>query len=370
MSSFREFAVSTAFGSGRLVVEVQGEVDLLTAPTLGAVLGALVDQRHLDVVLDLSRLQFMDASGVQTVADTAERLQAAGGTLSVRSAPALTLRLLAITAVDQVVHIEQADPAGAGLGPEQRSDDHSHSVPSERADLPRDLTQLGSIPASHEVIDGALRLVTALASATVEGADGVSVTLSRHGRLATVASSDDTILRMDQHQYETGEGPCLSAAADGHWFHSESLAEEDRWPEFTPLALEEGISSILSTPLMAADRPVGALNIYSGTERAFGTHQQELAALFATQASRILIDGGADVSDEQMQARIAGALLSRETIARAQGILMARESVTAEAAAALLHRSARTAEVTVIQQAAELVAPTHGDDDPDREARP
>ena len=59
----------------------------------------------------------------------------------------------------------------------------------------------------------------------MDGADGVSVTLERNGRLATVASSNDTVMRMDDHQYETGEGPCLSAAAEGHWFHIESLAQ-------------------------------------------------------------------------------------------------------------------------------------------------
>ncbi len=85
-------------------------------------------------------------------------------------------------------------------------------------------------------IDAALRLVTLLAGATVEGADGVSVTLERNGRLSTVASTNDTVRLMDDHQYATGEGPCLAAAAQGHWFHSESLAEEDRWPAFVPRA--------------------------------------------------------------------------------------------------------------------------------------
>ncbi|MEO6495630.1 MAG: GAF domain-containing protein, partial [Ilumatobacteraceae bacterium] len=108
---------------------------------------------------------------------------------------------------------------------------------------------------STEVIDAALRLVTALASATVDNADGVSVTLERHGRLLTVAASDDAVLEMDGHQYDSGEGPCLAAKAEGRWFYIESLDDESRWPTFVPLALEQGIHSILASPLMTADRP-------------------------------------------------------------------------------------------------------------------
>ena len=58
----------------------------------------------------------------------------------------------------------------------------------------------------------ALRL--AVERATVGGADGVSVSLRRHG-LAPVAASDQTISDMDANQYATGEGgPCVDASVD------------------------------------------------------------------------------------------------------------------------------------------------------------
>ena len=52
------------------------------------------------------------------------------------------------------------------------------------------LRQTAAVPSGHEVVDGALRLVVALARATVGGADGASVSLHRHGRLLTVAATD------------------------------------------------------------------------------------------------------------------------------------------------------------------------------------
>ena len=113
-----------------------------------------------------------------------------------------------------------------------------------------------------------------------------------HGRLMTVAASNDKVLTMDRHQYETGEGPCLEAKAQDRWFYIDSLADETRWPMFTPLALGEGIHCILSSPLKTSGRAQGALNIYSATTQAFGQREQELAALFAEQASEILTTAG------------------------------------------------------------------------------
>lgn len=221
-----------------------------------------------------------------------------------------------------------------------------------------DLARVGAIPASNEVIDAALRLVVNLAEKTVQGANGVSVSLERHGTLRTVAASNDTVLEMDRHQYESGEGPCVAAAAEGHEFHIESLDRETRWPTFVPEAIQQGIKSILSTPLIPGDRPMGALNIYSDTERAFDTTQKELAQLFATQASGILADAGADVPDADRSALLADSLRSREVIAQAQGVLMQRTGVTEEEALRDLRRGAREAQQTVRQYAHEVVRST------------
>ncbi len=111
----------------------------------------------------------------------------------------------------------------------------------------------------------------------------------------------------------------------------------------------------------AADvgRPItGALNIYSSTARAFGPHQQELAALFATQASSILVQAGGDRTDEELDRRISTALAAREVIAQAQGVLMAHQAITAEKAAAMLRWSARSGEITVATVAARIVDST------------
>lgn len=354
--------VTLGITESRVLVGVGGELDLLTAPDLTAILEAIVERGHKTIVVDLGRLTFIDGSGIQVFAGASFRLQPVGGVLRLRSVPPGTRHALDITGVSDLVEYEYSDISGpavdvpARLGPEQRAGDESGLVSPSHLHTWRDPARLEAIPANDDVVDATLRLVVALARATVGGADGVSVSLSRHGVIETVASSNETIAQMDADQYATGQGPCLAAAAEGRWFHVGRLAQETRWPDFVPRAIEGGIASILSTPLLVAARPVGALNMYSNVERAFGPAEQELAALFATQASGILTQAGVDVAAGEAGHRLEDALRSREVIAQAQGVTMERSGVSADDAYATMRRSARQAGVPMRQMAADLVA--------------
>ena len=51
------------------IVEVQGEVDLYTSPKMRAALVGLTDARSPAVLVDLSRVEYMDSSGVATLVE-------------------------------------------------------------------------------------------------------------------------------------------------------------------------------------------------------------------------------------------------------------------------------------------------------------
>jgi len=346
------FDVRARFEPGEVVVTVRGEVDQLTAPVLAGVLDGLAPAGPVDVVLDLDEVSFLDAAGLGVIAHQAVRLRSTGKALRLRSPSPSLRRLLDLTSLIDLV---EAFDQPARLGPVQRET----AVPDSERETPAPVEpRLAALGVSNDVVDAALRLVTALTSATVEGADGVSVSLHRHGRVVTVAASDDTIAQMDRDQYSTGEGPCLSAAAEGLWFHVTSLRDETRWPSFVDRALQDGIASILSSPLTVDDLPVGALNIYSTTEGAFGPHEQEMAALFASQASGILTEARVDQGAEDLAVRFRLALQTRELIAQAEGAVMAQQGIAAEDAASLVRRLARRNETTVREQSAVMLEAT------------
>lgn len=349
------FGVALSFARSQTKLSLRGEVDILTAPEFGAILGGLIDRGHRNIVVDCTELDFMDASGLGVIAVGAARLSAFGMKLAIGSASELLRRLLEITGLATVVLVTQGLPPRDHLGPEQSG---ASTRGGSESPVVHSLKRITSIPADTDVVDGALRLVVALARATVEGADGVSVSLRRHGRLATVAASDQTILEMDADQYATGEGPCVSASIEGHWFHVESLAEETRWPAFTPRARELGINAILSNPLLVENEPVGALNIYSRSTAPFAVNEQQRAAVFASEASIILADAGAGVSEDEVTAWLQEALHVREVIAQAQGVIMDREGVSEDLAYAHLLHFSRASSRPLHDEATDVVAST------------
>jgi anti-anti-sigma factor len=334
------FEVTTSLEGSSAVLALHGRVEHLAAFGLGAALDAAIDLHRRSIVLDLSELDYMGAAGLVVVADAEMRLAEAGVELTIRTPSKLVRRLIGIMELTEATRLDQAVTGDGHLGSEQRAASAAVPHPSVSEVSPADLRRVTAIPADPDVVDGALRLVVELARTSVRGADGVSVSLFRHGVLSTVAASDSTITEMDSNQYVTGEGPCVDASLQGRWFHAESLDTETRWPSFTPRARALGIMAILSSPLKAFEQPVGALNIYSRTASTFDVKAQEAAAVFARKASVILSDAHAGVTDAQLAYRFQGALRSREIIAMAKGVLMERDGVSeGDAFATLLHHS-------------------------------
>jgi GAF domain-containing protein len=218
--------------------------------------------------------------------------------------------------------------------------------------VPSSLSARTRRPTHQNLVDSALRLVVMLARSTVTGADGVSVSLRRRGRLSTVAATDQTILDMDANQYATGEGPCVDASVEGRQFHAGSLDDEMRWPTFTPRAQALGIRTILSSPLLVGDGPVGALNIYARKPAAFGPEDRRLASFFASESSNLVTAAGLDISEDELAAI---ALRARAVIAQAQGVIMERDGIDAEEAFRQLRRFSVDTDIPVLVRAEHIV---------------
>jgi hypothetical protein len=292
------------------------------------------------------------------------------GRLAIRSPSTVVRRVLDISGL-QGLTSPVAVPVEVALpGP-------FHSMPQGGAQAAADPTpadvdrmSAAAIPIDDDTVDGTLRLVVALAGATVIGADGASVSLRRHGYLATVAATNQTVVDMDTDQYDTRQGPCVDAATEGRVFNVDSLDTETRWPAFIPRARSLGINAILSTPLLAQDRPVGALNIYSRTTSGFSPEDKQLAGVFAAQASIILSDAGMNPTSPLPSTRYQQALQARRTIAQAQGVMMARTGVSADAAYDQLRVHSLRTNQPLLQRASDILDSTYrngSDPGPERE---
>jgi anti-anti-sigma regulatory factor len=320
-SANHQFSVATTFEGGAATVSLRGGLDDVAAFELATIINAAIDREPASLTLDLAEVAFIGNEGLVVISDAESRLVRAGRVLTIRSPSALVNHHLRSR---EKAPLEQGAPGNGHLGPEQLGVVNVVSQRFGSSLSAPDLRRVAGMPTDPDVVDGALDLVVELALARISDADGVSVSLRRHGVLSTVAASDQTIREMDANQYATSEGPCVEASIKGHWFHAESLDTETRWPAFTPRARALGIKAILSSPLRAFDQPVGALNIYSRTASTFEVKDQQAAATFAEKASVILSDAHIDVSDGQMALRFQEALQSREVLSLAKGIIMER----------------------------------------------
>jgi len=206
--------------------------------------------------------------------------------------------------------------------------DHGGQGAEAFADLARTLL------AEHDV-QHTLQKVVDLAVETIRGCDHAGISLLKSGTVSTPAANDSVPEVVDAIQYETGEGPCLSAIRDHEVFETGDLQREARWPKFSARAYREtGITSMLCFRLFVAGDTLGALNLYSKAVDAFDERSRTFGLVFAAHAAMALSTA---VHAEQMDE----ALESRDVIGQAKGILMAREGVNADEAFDMLRRASQ-----------------------------
>jgi anti-sigma B factor antagonist len=85
--------------------ELQGELDMLSAPVLARTLEAAAERRPRRIVLDLRHLTFMDVSGLRAILDAARSARRAGGGIAIANPMPHIVRLLELTAIDQTLEV-------------------------------------------------------------------------------------------------------------------------------------------------------------------------------------------------------------------------------------------------------------------------
>ncbi|MDQ4028556.1 MAG: GAF and ANTAR domain-containing protein, partial [Actinomycetota bacterium] len=241
----------------------------------------------------------------------------------------------------------------AGLGDQMLEE-------AQRQELSTQLADMTNVILSEQTLDTVLQLVATLAKQTVAETAGVGVTLLRDNRYVTAAYSDAFVSVVDNHQYKSGEGPCLQAAVDNQRYEIVDMAGETRWPGYTPRAHDDGISSSLSLPLTVHGAPIGAINFYSHGVGAFADAGDK-ALVFAEQASVILANAQAYASTTHVNAQLQEALKTREIIGEAKGILMERERINQDEAFDMLRRISQHQNIklrTIAQQVVDSVQRT------------
>ncbi|WP_367325245.1 STAS domain-containing protein [Streptomyces sp. HUAS ZL42] len=95
---------------GATVVELRGEIDLLSEPPLSARLDELTAGPHPDLVLDLRAVSFIDCAGLRVLCRARNRTTARGGRLRLIADSPNFLRILRHTGLAGVFEIHACPP--------------------------------------------------------------------------------------------------------------------------------------------------------------------------------------------------------------------------------------------------------------------
>jgi GAF domain-containing protein len=199
-----------------------------------------------------------------------------------------------------------------------------------------------------------LASVVELSVATVEGCDFAGIFLIDGDEVTTPAHSDPMVCEIDALQHEAAEGPCLDAVAHGLTFYADDLATDLRWPSFATQAAASGIRSVLALPLTTTG-PRGALNLYARYPAAFGVVDRAKAAILVSLASLALSVAHSHEHEERRAEDLHAALITRQIIGEALGILMEREKISSEQAFDILRRASQHLNLKLRQVAQNLV---------------
>jgi transcriptional regulator with GAF, ATPase, and Fis domain len=202
-----------------------------------------------------------------------------------------------------------------------------------------------------------LRRISQLARDSIGEAEAVGITLlDERERPTTAVFTDDVAPNVDQGQYEDGTGPCLDAFRERRVIRvDDTSAVADRWPSFSQKAIEHGISSTLSLPLLAGDDSFGALNFYASAGNVFTDADEADAMLFATQASVVLANARAYWAAFDLANGLQRAMESRAVIEQAKGKVMATSGCSADEAFQLLVRASQRENVKLREIARRMV---------------
>jgi GAF domain-containing protein len=190
-----------------------------------------------------------------------------------------------------------------------------------------------------------------------------SVTVFRERRNATVAFSEDLAERLDELQYASGDGPCVTALRIGRVVEMQDLLHEDRWPTYRRGALDAGIRSVLAVPIALAPGAQAALNCYAGEAGAFSDEVRASAEEFADLAASSLQLAVRIETETNRSSDLAAALESRTAINLAAGVIMAQSGCSQQEAVDILRRTAISRNIKLREVASQILA-RFGEADP------
>jgi GAF domain-containing protein len=179
-----------------------------------------------------------------------------------------------------------------------------------------------------------------------------------HGRaLGTVCSSNALVEKVEEVQYNLGEGPCLDAFNTRQPVVIPDLAAGDqhRWPGFREGALAEGIRAAFGFPILIGSVCIGALNLYQRRSGPLSDDQFADALAVAHIAGRTVLDWQSVAGEGSLARQLEHLPANRAVVHQATGMVSVQASIPVNDALALLRASAFSSNRPIHEVATDVV---------------
>lgn len=227
---------------------------------------------------------------------------------------------------------------------------------AETGQVTANLTELAALLLAVEDTSRALRHLARIAVAVVPDEPSCGITVIRNGRPVTEVYEGSVPARVEEAQYEFGDGPGLQAQRTGAVVVAQDLAAEDRWGGWPAVAVEAGARGAYAHPLTVAGETLGALSLYAHEPGLFPEEVQRISAQFAEPAAMLLGGVLRRQSQDEVIGQLRAAMSSRAVIDQAIGIVMARYRCGPDDAFRVLRRMSNDRNVKLRVVAENLVS--------------
>ena len=110
------FSAAADSTEGTIVLRLQGELDMATAPGLARAMDTALDAKPATLALDLSDLTFLDSTGIRVLITACRRAGGQGCAFVLRSPCRPVLKALRLTGVDRLMAVEPGPPGDRPTG--------------------------------------------------------------------------------------------------------------------------------------------------------------------------------------------------------------------------------------------------------------
>jgi ANTAR domain len=167
--------------------------------------------------------------------------------------------------------------------------------------------------------------------------DGASVsTIGDMLGTETIAASDAVIARLDEVQFDLGEGPCWDALALAGPVEAPDMRKNPpaNWPHFHRAIADQPIGALFAFPLLLGSLRIGAIDLYSTDPMVLDRSDAQRTAELADIVTRYVLRRAMRLAGEDE--RPEGGRFSRRTVHQATGAVIAQLGVSADDAQLLI----------------------------------